>query len=370
MRRVVLLLLATAWAFLVYGTMHSLSYNRGTGYQPIEQSLGWAISAALPILIGALVANSQTGWTKWLRRLCAVLLMMEAGFLFFFTWIKILAVLPFVGFVMLLWPDMPDTDRPPATAIPPKSWRTRLGGTALGLAGLAFFIGWQWFHNPLPSDEEMIEHFNAHRTELEQLVQGYRYYRAPTGIEPWKHSFELMPSVKSLMTNAGVYHVVGAQGPSGFWYPDHYSAKTIQTIRSLYWGRSIHHLATEDEILSTLRREMPVLFEGSGPIRTLTEKSRLTAVIHIDRGTLKRHSQKAPMRYFGTRIHKDYYHFPQSPRIEQGHILIHDFRNPDGLGLGQRVFESLNHFPPDWQRGECVLRRIDAHWFIAMCRTA
>lgn len=369
MKRAVLLLLALGWGFLVYGTLHSLSYDRGAGYEPMEATLQWAIPAALPMLIGVMVANAKAGWRKWLRRLCAALLLAQASYLFVFTWIIILAVPPFIGLVMLLWVDLPDSGFAEPITRRPRTWRQRLTSAGLGMLGLAAFIGWQWFYNPLPSDAEMIAHFNAHRSELEQLVKAYRHYRTPEGIEPWKHSFELLPGVAATMANAGVYHVIGASGESGMWYPGHYSSKTIQTVRSLYWGRSIHHLATEDEIMSTMRRELPTLFEGAEPVPTLNEKTQLTAVVHFDLGTPKRRITKSPWRYFSTPIHKGYYHFPQPPRIERGHILKHDFRQPDGLGLGQRVFESLNGYPPDWQRGECVLRRIDAHWFITMCRT-
>jgi hypothetical protein len=30
--------------------------------------------------------------------------------------------------------------------------------------------------NPLPSDDEMIQHFNAHRAEIEELVRRYRIF--------------------------------------------------------------------------------------------------------------------------------------------------------------------------------------------------
>lgn len=34
-------------------------------------------------------------------------------------------------------------------------------------------FAWNWFVSPLPSDESMIEHFNKHRAEYEDLASGY-----------------------------------------------------------------------------------------------------------------------------------------------------------------------------------------------------
>lgn len=369
MKRIALLLFALVWGFLVQGTMEGLSYEHATGYAPLAETLSWAIPLAMPMLVGALVANETTGLAKWLRWLCALFLALEGGFFLIYSFIKVLAVPPFIGMTMLLWVDLPSATRPTTRPKIPVSWRKRLAGTGLGLLGLSLFMTWRWFHNPLPSDAEMIAHFNAHRPALEKLVQGYRHYRPPEGIEPWKHSYEMMPDVKALMVEAGVYHIIGAQGASGFWYPAHYSAKTIQTLRGLYWGRTIGNQATSEEVLSTLRREMPSLFDGVDSVLTLERKTRLIAVVHVSLGTLKRPYEKNPWRYFPTSIHKGYYHFPQPPRIESGQILMHDFSQPNGLGLGQRVIYSLDGYPQNWQRGECVLRQIEALWFITMCRS-
>jgi hypothetical protein len=53
----------------------------------------------------------------------------------------------------------------------PKKYRL----ASLGLLGIitAATFAWNWFVSPLPSDEYMIEHFNQHRAEYEELVAGY-----------------------------------------------------------------------------------------------------------------------------------------------------------------------------------------------------
>jgi hypothetical protein len=71
-------------------------------------------------------------------------------------------------------------------------------------------------------------------------------------------------------------------------------------------------------------------------------------------------------------IRKAYWHFPQPPRMENGWLLEpgYDMQDRPVSRKAHRVFDSLDDFPPAWKRGECVLKPIDAHWFIAMCRAA
>lgn len=61
-----------------------------------------------------------------------------------------------------------------------KRWLVRL---LLGIAVLAaslgawYYILWVW--NPLPSDEEMIENFQANRADFVEIVRRYREYPRP-----------------------------------------------------------------------------------------------------------------------------------------------------------------------------------------------
>jgi hypothetical protein len=66
---------------------------------------------------------------------------------------------------------------------------------------------------------------------------------------------------------------------------------------------------------------------------------------------------------------KELLHFPEVPRVEGDRILVP--ADPAGkVHAGSRVVNSLDGYPPRWNRGECVLRRIDPHWFINMCAGA
>ncbi|GEM_PF-1032943 len=397
MRRFLILLLALSWGTLAFGTLYSLGYDRGAGYPSMAETLlRWALPAALPLLIGVFVANSQVGWHKYLRWLCVALLVAQAAFLFICTWIKILVFPPLLGAWLLLWPEIKGN-------VPPVPRRQRLQNIVLWMVGLGVFVWWHWFHFPLPGDAEMIKHFNAHRGEFEQLVQGYRNFRRylPTADEGRQEkqineqenklrqrkkltpdarlaiaeartqlikkfgprpSYTLLPEVKALMENTGVYNVHPASGASGIWFPDHYSAKSIQVIKLYERGMSTA------ERIDILKREMPNLLEGVPPVRDLTDVGNLIEVIEIEMGTLKQPDWVHRWRY-NSFLLKGYYHFPQVPRVENGHLLLYDFRTPNGIGSGPRVLDSLDSYPPDWQPGECVLKRIDGHWFIALCRT-
>ena len=71
MRKFFLLILALSWAFIVHALVHRIGYEPATGYPGITHTLIWAIPAALPLLIGILVANNRTGWQKILSWVCA-----------------------------------------------------------------------------------------------------------------------------------------------------------------------------------------------------------------------------------------------------------------------------------------------------------
>lgn len=48
----------------------------------------------------------------------------------------------------------------------------------LVLVGVAYYLLWIW--SPLPDDEEMIDHFKAHRADFVEAVRRYRDYPRPT----------------------------------------------------------------------------------------------------------------------------------------------------------------------------------------------
>lgn len=400
MRRLLLLLLALGWGVLVFGVMYGLGYDRGAGDPAIDDTLFWAIPAALPLLIGVFVTNTGTGWHRYIRWASVALLVAQALFVLVFTWIKPLVLAPLLGVCLLLWPKVNS---------PQLHWRQWLLNATLPLVCLGSLVWWQYFHFPLPSDAAMTAHFNDHRAEFEQLVKGYRDFRRylPTaedyreekqindledklkrenkltpearraidearrqGLKKYGPSYEMLPDVKALMAKLEVYGIGGA-GQGGEWYPDHYSAKTIQTVKRYmgYWI-PIKEQLTEPESIQLLKKELPSLFEGTTFVRDVMDVAQLTKVVELQRGKPKQPEMLIRWRY-STFLRKSYYHFPQPPRVENGHVLIHSFHASGAVDLapGLRVFDSLDSYPPDWQAGECVLKRIDEQWFIALCRS-
>lgn len=399
MRKFSLFLLALVWAGLVYGLHQSIGYEKSTGYPSIIKSMCFAFMAALPMFLGPFVADNREE-SKLNRSLCVAWLAAEVFFLLAFSWLKLLALPPLLGLCLLLCPKI---------NTPQLHWRQWLLNATLTLVGLSLFVWWQYFHFPLPSDAEMTAHFNVHRAEFGQLVKGYRDFRRylPTeedykeekrindleaklkrgkkltdeasraidearnqALKKFGPDYEMLPDVKALKANLGVYHIIGA-GRGGNWYPNHYSTKTIQTVKRYenHWFSLKDHLYGEDSF-DFIRRELPSLFEGTTPVRDFRYVSQLTEVIELQKGTPKQPADVRRWRY-GTSLRKSYYHFPQPPRIENGHVLVHIFQASGAVDLAPslRVLDSLDAYPPDWQAGECVLKRIDEQWFIALCRS-
>lgn len=203
-----------------------------------------------------------------------------------------------------------------------------------------------WFRVPLPRDEVMFTHFEAHRAELEWLVQGYREFATPPS-DP-KAFYEGTEDVREVMHKAEVYHVVAA-GRGGVWLPEPYSEQSLRRLGQIL--SADYRTAHPDEF------EMPMY-----------APNRLAPVLIALTGAERGEGFGAwTLRYFSTGIWKGYMNFPQVPRIRDGKLLEPDSKLQVEPTL--RVFDSLDAFPSDWKRGECVLRRITDKWFLAMCRT-
>lgn len=214
-------------------------------------------------------------------------------------------------------------------------WALRRGrsgrnwGAAVFAAVVALEVWPLWFDNKLPRDEEMIAHFRAHRAEFEELVTLYRNYRPLPSDPP---AWDDIQEIKARRERIGVRYVTEQLG---IWLPNPYSPETgkliLELIHSHQFGRS------EDRRYKTLK------------------------ITPADR----RYYWMASFRY-GT-IWKDYNHFPEAPKVENGQLWtsIDDRGRSDSMGL---VLESLNAFPPNWEKGDCVYRPIEPKWFIRMCR--
>lgn len=194
---------------------------------------------------------------------------------------------------------------------------------AILLAGItAFFVLREI--NPQPSDEEMIKHFYAHKSDIEEIVRRYREYPEP--IER-HHLWSSVPETKVLMKKTQIKYV---DSVSRLFFPDPYSATAALQIKD--------------------------------------ELQRPGFDVFIRHGVLK--ITLDDPRYFTTWsrygiVIKDLYYFPEVPRIENGWLVV-----PDATGVPEQfspVVDSLNHPPKNFKM--CLLRPIEPKWFIRLCRS-
>lgn len=232
------------------------------------------------------------------------------------------------------------------------AWRWG-AGTALVFVSAAYYILWIW--NPLPSDEEMIENFQAHRADFVEIVRRYREYpRLPDKSSSfWFKDGDTL----ELFKRAGV-DSVDYEGSTP-WLPNPYSLDTAMNMENR-------------------RKAMGgfELFHRYGALRI--RPATTPRIDHPERGDSDRH-------YRNTVVHgviwKQYVFFPEVPRIENGKLLsplsivgkkfpgaqIHEM---EGVATSQqkyRVLPTLNRLPSHWKGFECVYRQIEPQWFIRMC---
>lgn len=188
-----------------------------------------------------------------------------------------------------------------------------------------------WHYNPLPSDENMISHFHNHRTEIEELVKRYRAWEPSAAIPNWY----VVPENKALMEQSGVKYIDN-NGP--IWPPNPYSKEAVKQF--------------SDSV-------------SAGKVPSLNPFS--TIVVELT-------NQDDPDRHFAKVltssglhwIFKDLVFIPEVVRIEGENLWypIHEFF---GFKYKRRLFSSLNEYPSNWIKGECVYRQFETHWFIRMC---
>lgn len=259
-------------------------------------------------------------------------------------------------------------------------WRRLWQTSAVVSVCAALFVWLQWFHNPLPTDEFLIQNFHEHRAEFEQLVQGQRNYRGDTSKPPYHYSNT--PEAQALLKKVGMGQM---QVGNGMWYPDAYSARAAK-LQGEYYGHSYKGIKhTPQESIDYWRTNLPEMFEGVAPVTNRLQLDYLRGQFHfkrfygyfsLDTGMTDgyfllnafRLAQTSGFKGFG----KSYVYFPYPPRDEGGYLLLpgYDMQDKPGVGKGYRLFDSLNGYPPNWMDGECVARRIQPQWFIFMCKDA
>lgn len=231
-------------------------------------------------------------------------------------------------------------------------WRHKKTWIILGIsAGVIFFLTWYSRRVPLPTDEEMIAHFQAHRAEFEELVLRYRTFaeREHWPELKWPREEERTQQLTKQADIATIDYL-----SLSYWLPDPYSPSTAQRVKSI-----------RDECTQNVKqwRETDDTIHAIPP-----PKCRLLGYQY---GVL-RFRRLLPNGGYHTRswryvaVWKEYINFPEPPRIDQNY-LFGPMQEDGKYGYKKRVFNSLNVYPPDWKDYECVLRPIDSHWFIVLC---
>ena len=193
-----------------------------------------------------------------------------------------------------------------------------------------------------PSDETMLEHFQANRAAFEELVRYYRT-RLFVGREytrqdyPFKQreGVPLEPGdadMDALMRRVGVARV---EVDRDAWLPDPYDQEAAQREDARIWK-------CRDEAADWRERDRCWY---TGP-----EHASLT-LFPEDSGDYK----------------KSWLHFPVVPKIERG-VLLGPVSKAGTSWYENFVLDSLNLTPSHWQEGECVYHAIDSQWFLCMCR--
>lgn len=210
-----------------------------------------------------------------------------------------------------------------------------------------------------PADKEMLAYFNQHRPEIARLVKRHRDFVYLENLKPGSTPLDKAEQ-NALMKKAGVQRLIGSS-IGWHWYPEPYSEHTIRTLRSLY-NRSAGNAATTQEVIETLKKEMPSLFKKDIPMLNEMQLGELTQVLEIE---------PADPRYWRIEERKVFMHFPQPPMIQNDRIIAITLSldDLDSLRPAERILKSLDTSPSDWKRGECLLKPIDTQWFMAICKS-
>ena len=234
-----------------------------------------------------------------------------------------------------------------------RNWVWLAAGSGLFFCFYCMLYYYLLVWNPLPSDEEMIANFRAHRADFVEAVRRYRDY--PADNTPWDWYKE--GDTLELFNRAGIDRI--AHG-FGVWFPDPYAVATA--VRQ---DREVQKLPPF------------AAFDKYGDLRI--QPATTPRIDHPDRSDTSRHYHGSLL--FGV-IWKEYYFFPEAPRIENGILLgplqttyreDHGavFHEKEGVAtihqFTARVLPTLNRLPRKWQDYECVYRRIEPQWFIGMC---
>ncbi len=195
------------------------------------------------------------------------------------------------------------------------------------IASILFLLAYYFLfiYVPLPSDEEMIAHFKANRTEFEEIVKRYRNYDAgPKGFHSeWRNKDD----TDEILKTVGIRRITSSYP----WLPNHYSKETKQLFKQQLKNGLYHKM----------RHKHSVLIVKPFPRSRYYSKN-----------------------LYYVNVWKSYVYFPEEPRITKGRLVWRIDKNEKPIS--SRVEDSLDHFPDDWDRFESVYRQIGPQWFLVL----
>lgn len=233
-------------------------------------------------------------------------------------------------------------------------WRRKrfwiFSGLLVAVIALGFWHVWRTpTPLPLPTDEEIIAHFKAHRAEFEELVRLHRTFAEREHWPELKWPNE-EKSVKELMKKAEINDLNYLS--LGRWLPDPYKQATAERWQSI-----------DDQCTQDVKRWRAKDGEKN---KIPPPKCRLNGyrygVLYFK---LDPHNSYYSSSFRYVTVWKQIIHFPEPPRIENGYLLGPMQKNGQYM-YKERAFTSLNHYPADWKEYESVYRSIDAHWYIVL----
>lgn len=213
----------------------------------------------------------------------------------------------------------------------------------LPAALLAFSIWFLFFVNPLPSDEELIAHFQEHRQDLETLIQAYYSAPEPLPGQP-RVQWDASPEIQAIKQRAGVARV---NNTMGWWTPDPYSFEWAEKLLQIDAGTAEGRYALRQ--FEALQVDILDSRYSQRPLRYPADYHIWKSLLYIPAVARTHESKLWP----GVSWNK------LAPQTQEEYEKSAD-----------RLLPDLTNYPRNWKKGECVYRQLDIHWFIRMCRAA
>ena len=178
----------------------------------------------------------------------------------------------------------------------------------------------------LPSDAEMIAHFQAHRAEFEKLVALYQKHGRHGNLQRGQPEYQ---EYTALLKRTDLSHL---SWDGEIWLSDPYAMETANRAKT----KDRFHAYAQHGVMLRVDR--------------LIASPRVRALVW-----------------------KDYFYVPVVPRVEHGELWW-PADDKGKIYRKARVLRSLDDYPPEWVRtppkvdvGGCVYRRIEPQWFLRLC---